>query len=55
MIRLRSGLNGQEDSQSLAAIGRRLGITPERVRKLETEALEHLASRRELGDLREAA
>jgi RNA polymerase primary sigma factor len=55
VIRLRYGLNGDSDPVSLEEIGRRLGITRERVRQLETRALERLSERRELEALREAA
>jgi RNA polymerase primary sigma factor len=41
VIELRFGLLGE--SQTLEEIGRRLGVTRERVRQLETQALKHLA------------
>ena len=47
MIRLRFGLGGEEPP-SLQAIGTRLDMTSERVRKIEFEALERLAVSREL-------
>ena len=53
VIRLRFGLGGEEPS-SLAAIGSRLNMTSERVRKIEFEALERLAVSRELGALEAA-
>jgi RNA polymerase primary sigma factor len=55
VIKLRFGLNGDTDPVSLDEIGRRLGITRERVRQLETRALARLSERRELEALHEAA
>ena len=54
VLRLRYGLTGDE-AQSLEAIGRRMGLTRERVRQLETQALNRLAVNRELAALGEAA
>ena len=54
VLRLRYGLGG-EDPMSLEAIGRHLGITRERVRQIESEALERLAVQREIEALRTAA
>ncbi len=53
VVALRYGIDGEPTP--LREIGRRLGITPERVRQLESEALEHLAMQREVEGLREAA
>jgi len=51
VIRLRYGLNEQSDPLPLAEIGRRLGVSPERVRQIEEAALRHLAHRREIDGL----
>jgi RNA polymerase primary sigma factor len=54
VVRLRYGLNGDGDPHSLEEIGRRLGVTRERVRQLESEALHRLAVNREIEALRAA-
>jgi len=54
VIRLRFGIDGEEPVP-LRDAGRRLGISPETVRQLEHEALEHLAENREVAALAEAA
>jgi RNA polymerase primary sigma factor len=51
VIKLRYGLSGHEDPKSLEEIGRYLGITRERVRQIETQALSRLAERREIAAL----
>ena len=54
VVKLRYGINGDEPTP-LRETGRRLGLSPERVRQLESEALEHLAMQREVEGLRDAA
>jgi RNA polymerase primary sigma factor len=54
VLKLRYGLNGDPDPLSLDAIGRQLGITRERVRQIEAEALGLLAMQREIESLRAA-
>jgi len=51
---MRYGLDGTEEPKSLEEIGRILGITRERVRQLEAEALRRLAERRELAAIKAA-
>jgi RNA polymerase primary sigma factor len=51
VIRLRYGFHGDEDPKSLEQIGRILGITRERVRQIETQALGRLAEQREIAAL----
>ena len=54
VVRLRFGVDGEQQTP-LRETGRRLGISAERVRQLEEQALEQLASNDELAALREAA
>jgi RNA polymerase primary sigma factor len=55
ILELRYALSGDAEPKSLEEIGRMLGITRERVRQLEGEALRRLAERREIASLRSAA
>jgi RNA polymerase primary sigma factor len=54
VVKLRYGINGDEPTP-LRETGRRLGLSPERVRQVEAEALKRLAVNREVAALREAA
>ena len=54
MLKLRFGLNGDPTPQSLEQIGKTLGITRERVRQIEGDALRRLAVSRELDAVRAA-
>ena len=54
VLKLRFGLNGDPSPQSLEQIGKTLGLTRERVRQIETEALKRLAVSRELEAVRAA-
>ncbi len=51
VIRLRYGLDAEQEPRSLDEIGRRLGITRERVREIEAQALSLLAEQREIAAL----
>ena len=54
VVKLRYGINGDEPTP-LRETGRRLGLSPERVRQLESKALARLSVEREVEALREAA
>jgi len=42
VVKLRYGMNGDQEPKSLDEIGRRLGLTRERVRQIEREAMAKL-------------
>jgi RNA polymerase primary sigma factor len=55
VVKLRFGVNGTGEPTPLRETGRRMGLSPERVRQLEGKALKRLASTREMEGLRDAA
>jgi RNA polymerase sigma factor (sigma-70 family) len=54
ILKLRYALGGEAEPMSLEAIARILGVTRERVRQLEAEALRRLAERREIAAMKVA-
>jgi RNA polymerase primary sigma factor len=55
VIKLRYGMDGNPEPKSLEMIGREMGITRERVRQIELQALQRLAGQREIAALSPAA
>jgi RNA polymerase primary sigma factor len=55
VVKLRFGVNGTGEPTPLRETGRRMGLSPERVRQLEGKALKRLAATREMEGLREVA
>ncbi|HEY4024990.1 MAG TPA: sigma-70 family RNA polymerase sigma factor [Candidatus Dormibacteraeota bacterium] len=55
VVGLRYGLGGDGEAHSLRDVGRMLGLSPQRVRRVEIAALERLAVSREVQALRGAA
>jgi RNA polymerase primary sigma factor len=51
VIKLRYGIDSKHEPKSLEEIGREMGITRERVRQIETQALARLAEQREVAAL----
>jgi RNA polymerase primary sigma factor len=54
VLKMRYGIDGDADPASLEEIGRRMGLTRERVRQIEGQALERLAMNREVSSLKAA-
>ena len=55
VVELRYGLDGDQEPKSLEQIGRHMGLTRERVRQLEAQALQRLATQREIEAIGDAA
>jgi RNA polymerase primary sigma factor len=54
VVKLRFGIDG-DDVTTIDAVARELDVSPRRVREIESRALEHLATQRELEELTPAA
>jgi RNA polymerase primary sigma factor len=54
VVRMRYGIDDEHEPQTYTAIARQLGISPDRVRRIEDTALKELALHRELEGLRAA-
>jgi RNA polymerase primary sigma factor len=55
VLKLRYGMDADTDPASLEEIGRRMGLTRERVRQIEMQALQRLATNREVSSIKPAA
>ena len=55
VVKLRYGLDGDPDPKSIEDVVRQLGMPRDRVRKVESRALERLARMREIEALEDAA
>jgi RNA polymerase primary sigma factor len=55
VVKLRYGLNGDPDPKSIEEVVRQLGIPRERVKRVESQALERLSQAREIDALDDAA
>jgi RNA polymerase primary sigma factor len=55
VLRARYGIETNEAPQTLARIAERMGVSSERIRQIEAEALKHLAADRELDGIEAAA
>jgi RNA polymerase sigma factor (sigma-70 family) len=55
VVKLRYGLNGDPDPKSIEEVVRQLGIPRERVKRVESQALERLSQAREIDALDDVA
>jgi RNA polymerase primary sigma factor len=55
VVKLRYGINGDSEPTAIEETGRRLELSANQVRRLETKALDRLATMRELEGMRDAA